>query len=582
MAEAAATTINSSLCYDPLVNLLCTETEGDLQFAAGYALGFDLFRDSKDVLEALFEICASRGLAERLLLSLMKYYVAKLQDINLLLRDNDCITYLWKLYLNHQTSFLIDTALRKTLNQLARLKDPITMEHAIPYSIDLLSQLSSAIEEFPTELRVLLLRTHQIISARFPDESDKTLMSLVVTSTYILRVLCPQIVCYEPRSTSRFFPFTPAKPQDAQQRLVTLAKLLQLVANNPEDVEKQHQPEVAAHVRAAQKEFLGFCVKLFKVPDFMETPLTIECSEETLAISADVLYSYAKENTTDILHSLQELHLSYDKRHKTSDDRMYEMFVDESIFKGVDEHLTKPNREDMTYSPGTCALESLFKESIEKVCDSAQAMKCLQVKSKSDSDLSQSIAQLTRVTRSASLMNLKTPDVPIQMHVKPTGCSSSLDWFHQEAKFHSYTILVFYRGFWCPFCKTYLDTWKDFVPLISASGGAVFAISSESKKKRILFEKRLQYLKFLKDRDFSIADHYKVDSTHQPGKTKRLTQPAIICLNNEGRLLYFWSSTANLGNLMGARDRIPPRVVLQSVLRSQSQRSHKSQPKLNE
>ena len=118
MVEGAVTTINSSLCYDPLVNLLCTETEGDLQFAAGYALGFDLFRDNKDVLEALFEICASRGLAERLLLSLMKYYVAKLQDINLLLRDNDCITYLWKLYLNHQTSFLIDTALRKTLNQV--------------------------------------------------------------------------------------------------------------------------------------------------------------------------------------------------------------------------------------------------------------------------------------------------------------------------------------------------------------------------------------------------------------------------------------------------------------------------------
>lgn len=98
-----------SQCFHPIIKTLTTEIDGDFKYAVGYLLGVDVYNCNsiEDPIDALQQIFAEKKMLEKLLISVTTYYSKKLVDMNLFLRDNDCVTQLWKLYLIPQTSFVL-------------------------------------------------------------------------------------------------------------------------------------------------------------------------------------------------------------------------------------------------------------------------------------------------------------------------------------------------------------------------------------------------------------------------------------------------------------------------------------------
>jgi hypothetical protein len=102
----------------PLYEILRERTDGELLYAVGYALGVDIYRSIQDPLRALYELALDSGLIEDFISSLTKYYASKLLDINLLFRDTDCCSIIWKFFLIEQTEPIFQKVLKKPLKQV--------------------------------------------------------------------------------------------------------------------------------------------------------------------------------------------------------------------------------------------------------------------------------------------------------------------------------------------------------------------------------------------------------------------------------------------------------------------------------
>lgn len=88
-------------------------------------------------------------------------------------------------------------------------------------------------------------------------------------------------------------------------------------------------------------------------------------------------------------------------------------------------------------------------------------------------------------------------------------------------------VLIFYRGFWCPFCNKHLEQIQDSLGLILEKGAHVIAVSPEKpeyleKMKR----KSGAEFKLLYDEGYTIADAYRVNFT--PEKMQLLTYNVIM------------------------------------------------------
>lgn len=81
----------------------------------------------------------------------------------------------------------------------------------------------------------------------------------------------------------------------------------------------------------------------------------------------------------------------------------------------------------------------------------------------------------------------------------------------KEAVSKKPTILVFYRGGWCPYCNVQLSALQEIIPEIKALDYQIIAISTDSPKNlnETSKQKKLEYI-LLSDSDLSLAKAFGI------------------------------------------------------------------------
>lgn len=118
-------------------------------------------------------------------------------------------------------------------------------------------------------------------------------------------------------------------------------------------------------------------------------------------------------------------------------------------------------------------------------------------------------------------------------------------------------VLVFYRGYWCPYCNKALKQLEDSLSMINAKGAQVIAVSAEKAENiqktvtktgatyPVLFDEGLQIMK-----NYDVA--YAVDSKMMERYRKHgidfmevngrnganLPVPAVFVINTKGMIVY--------------------------------------------
>lgn len=88
-------------------------------------------------------------------------------------------------------------------------------------------------------------------------------------------------------------------------------------------------------------------------------------------------------------------------------------------------------------------------------------------------------------------------------------------------------VLIFYRGFWCPYCSKHLKHVQDNLSLIEEKGANIIAISPEKPEYLgKMVEKTSAKFTFLYDEDYKISDAY--DVTFTPDKKQLRTYNMLL------------------------------------------------------
>lgn len=81
-------------------------------------------------------------------------------------------------------------------------------------------------------------------------------------------------------------------------------------------------------------------------------------------------------------------------------------------------------------------------------------------------------------------------------------------------------VVVFFRGFWCPYCNKHLQTLQDSLSLIEQKGATVIAISPEKPEYLQESEERTgAKFTLLFDEDYKIAKSYDVNYKPKSSQT---------------------------------------------------------------
>ena len=119
-------------------------------------------------------------------------------------------------------------------------------------------------------------------------------------------------------------------------------------------------------------------------------------------------------------------------------------------------------------------------------------------------------------------------------------------------------VLIFYRGYWCPFCNKHLGQVQDSLKLITEKGAAVIAISPQKPEYLgKMAEKTKAEFTLLYDEGYKIADAYDVTFTPeskqlfvynvmlnaklkktQSDDTQRLPIPATYIISQDGKIVW--------------------------------------------
>lgn len=91
-------------------------------------------------------------------------------------------------------------------------------------------------------------------------------------------------------------------------------------------------------------------------------------------------------------------------------------------------------------------------------------------------------------------------------------------------------VLIFYRGFWCPYCNKHLSQIQDSLGLIQEKGARVIAISPEKPEYlEKMAEKTSARFTLLYDEGYKIADAYEV--TFKPDTMQLFAYNTILRAN---------------------------------------------------
>ncbi|HEY0751488.1 MAG TPA: peroxiredoxin-like family protein [Chitinophagaceae bacterium] len=119
-------------------------------------------------------------------------------------------------------------------------------------------------------------------------------------------------------------------------------------------------------------------------------------------------------------------------------------------------------------------------------------------------------------------------------------------------------VLVFYRGFWCPYCNQHLKKLEDSLTLINSKGATLLTITPEQEEgvaKTI--EKTKATYSIISDSNLAIMKAYDVafavsettqvkykeygidfNMINGPGNGTNLPVPAIYIINKDGKIIY--------------------------------------------
>lgn len=139
------------------------------------------------------------------------------------------------------------------------------------------------------------------------------------------------------------------------------------------------------------------------------------------------------------------------------------------------------------------------------------------------------------------------------------------------------TVLVFYRGHWCPFCQSYLRELNgDFRSKVEGAGGRMIAITSQSTElaEQVQADWGLDF-SVVSDPSNALATHFGINITpkaetpmadHPTEYPNGMSQTGVIVLNRAGDTVYRWAVDPTEVNLHGASDRPLPDDVWAAIV----------------
>ncbi len=116
---------------------------------------------------------------------------------------------------------------------------------------------------------------------------------------------------------------------------------------------------------------------------------------------------------------------------------------------------------------------------------------------------------------------------------------------HEEVKKHKFTVLVFYRGGWCPNCNMYLKSLKESYNKFTENGAVLLAISSDKPEELretdypfpLLFDENcetiINYCVFVEN----------VDNWALKNKKQDFAIPSVFILDMQGNII--WEQISN-------------------------------------
>lgn len=127
---------------------------------------------------------------------------------------------------------------------------------------------------------------------------------------------------------------------------------------------------------------------------------------------------------------------------------------------------------------------------------------------------------------------------------------------------NSFTIKVFFRGDWCPWCNAYLRDFNNQLDTVSKLGGQIVGITSQAGNQSAA-NNNLDY-EVLVDEENAEAKKYGIVVTPKENSPLKdapdvypngMVQPGVVIEDAQGKVLYSWAIVPSEMNFGGATDR---------------------------
>jgi len=125
----------------------------------------------------------------------------------------------------------------------------------------------------------------------------------------------------------------------------------------------------------------------------------------------------------------------------------------------------------------------------------------------------------------------------------------------------SHVLLVVYRGEWCPFCMSQLDSFESLLPLLGRFDIQLVGVSPDISNKVNKARKKFDsdYI-FLSDENMEMIDLYGLR------KNEDIPHPATILINSKGEIVWFYASS----NFKVRPDALQMRKIIGKHLRNRT------------
>ncbi|MCK6548428.1 AhpC/TSA family protein [Myxococcota bacterium] len=152
-----------------------------------------------------------------------------------------------------------------------------------------------------------------------------------------------------------------------------------------------------------------------------------------------------------------------------------------------------------------------------------------------------------------------------------------------HVKQHPVTVVVAFRGPWCPYCRAYWDDLADVAGDFQKLGAVVFGLSADKPKALRRF-RRKRALPFtfvsdpkLKSRDVLGIRREKYHPMSSEYKKGAFLLPAVFVWTQDGKLAYQWRMKApSFENSFGAANRPKPEKILDEIKKALAVAKHKT------